>query len=171
MTNPITPEGEKLEIVDIANMPNHNPNTASRGEHSVSEGQVYAHPTQRVVCKDHGAMLCVNPDRTIYRCEACGAGAYVASRGITESEKPRSAESTDATPNPDIEVLKDDLLSMVVSPGTYGEIADNLADYVAKREREALERLKGHDGACTGACDRVPHQEINDRISELQGEE
>lgn len=64
------------KIVDIADMPNFNPSTKSRGDHSVSEGQVTWTEQNKATCKTHGAMSCVNAERTIWRCEACGAGAY-----------------------------------------------------------------------------------------------
>ncbi len=65
-------------IADLATMPNWNASTGARGTHSVSEGHVYRHPSWRVACKKHGAMNSVAEDRTIWRCIACGAGAYVA---------------------------------------------------------------------------------------------
>lgn len=66
------------EVHDIADMPNHNPasNTTGRRERDVTDGKVYAHPEWKVACKEHGAMNCVNEDRTIWRCLTCNAGAY-----------------------------------------------------------------------------------------------
>ena len=73
-----------MKIVDIADMPGQHPIAKSRGERSVSEGQVYFDwlPNawggfNKVVCQDHGAMLAVNESCSIWRCIACGAGAYV----------------------------------------------------------------------------------------------
>ena len=65
-------------LIDLADMPNFKPSTKSGGEHSVSEGKVFVHKrlVETVCCADHGAMLCVNPERTLWRCIACGAGAY-----------------------------------------------------------------------------------------------
>lgn len=64
------------ELVDIADMPNFNPSTSSRGDRSVSEGNVTWTEKNKATCYIHGAMSCVNKERTIWRCEACGAGAY-----------------------------------------------------------------------------------------------
>jgi hypothetical protein len=67
-------------LIDIGNMPGFNPaaNTKNpRGDHSVSEGKIYWDAKNKVSCKTHGAMLCVSPDRRMWRCIPCGAGAYV----------------------------------------------------------------------------------------------
>lgn len=61
---------------DIVDMPDYNPKAASRGQRSVSEGKVSSHPVNKVNCHVHGAMNCVNPERTIWRCIECGVGAY-----------------------------------------------------------------------------------------------
>lgn len=68
-------------------MPNFNPasNALGKEQRDVSSGQVFfgllpgaSHiAIPAVSCRDHGAMLCVNPERTLYRCIACNAGAYV----------------------------------------------------------------------------------------------
>lgn len=69
-------------MLDIAAMPGHNPKAASRGERSVSEGHVKLGREGKLPgfyprCVEHGAMLCVNEERTIWRCIACGAGAFL----------------------------------------------------------------------------------------------
>lgn len=63
---------------DLADMPGRNPVTGEHGLHSVSDGRVVAHPTWHVACVEHGAMNCVNPERTIWRClqMGCREGAY-----------------------------------------------------------------------------------------------
>lgn len=65
------------ELVNIAEMPNFNIETASRGDHSVTDGFVYWNDVNKVCCRKHKAMLCVSPDRRLWRCIACGVGAYV----------------------------------------------------------------------------------------------
>lgn len=38
-------------------------------------------------CKQHGAMLCMNEERTIWRCPACNVGMlYIKFRGISREE-------------------------------------------------------------------------------------
>lgn len=69
-----TPWGK---LIDIAEMPGFNAKATSRGDHSVSQGHIYWHDRNLVSCHHHGAMLAVNPERTIWRCIACGAGAYL----------------------------------------------------------------------------------------------
>ena len=68
-------------LIDIVDMPNYNPvsNTTGRGERDVSSGQVFWTEKNKVTCRDHKAMLCVNEDRTIWRCPGlgCYAGAFV----------------------------------------------------------------------------------------------
>ena len=63
-------------MIDIKDMPNFNPATKSRGESSVSEGKVFWDEQNKASCQEHGAMLCVSAEITIWRCEACGVGAY-----------------------------------------------------------------------------------------------
>lgn len=65
-------------LLDIRDMPGFNPasNTKDAPQRDVSTGQVYWNWYNKVSCWDHGAMLCVNEDRTIWRCISCGAGAY-----------------------------------------------------------------------------------------------
>jgi hypothetical protein len=87
-------------LIDVADMPNFNPSANTKGskgsgrsaggkpvsvktskgpkgDRSVSEGKIYWDKKNKVSCKTHGAMLCVAPDRRLWRCIACGAGAYV----------------------------------------------------------------------------------------------
>jgi hypothetical protein len=65
---------------DLIDMPDFNfASQNGRGEWSlrdVSSGAVTTHPTNKVVCVDHGAMNCVNPERTLWRCLTCGRAAY-----------------------------------------------------------------------------------------------
>lgn len=68
-------------LIDLVEMPNFNSaaQNPDRGEWSlfdVSLGNVQQHTRDKVVCIDHGAMNCVNPERTIWRCLACGRAAY-----------------------------------------------------------------------------------------------
>ena len=65
-------------------MPGHNPKASSRGEHSVSGGNVYWDYLENIhgafnlaTCIKHGAMLAVDKDCTIWRCIECGAGAFL----------------------------------------------------------------------------------------------
>ena len=51
--------------------------SVTNGANSVSEGLVYWHPTNKVSCHEHGAMLCVSEDRHIWRCIACNVGGYL----------------------------------------------------------------------------------------------
>ena len=66
-------------LIDLADMPGWNPSTGAHALRSVSEGRVYWDDVNRVCCIGHKAMLCVNEDRTIWRCQAfgCYTGAYV----------------------------------------------------------------------------------------------
>jgi len=59
---------EKYLVVlfDIKEMPGYNPNVVD-GVSSVSTGKVYWTDSNLVTCATHGAMLAVNPDRTIWR--------------------------------------------------------------------------------------------------------
>ena len=73
-----------MKLIDIADMVGHNVKAVSRGERSVSEGKVYWDHLENnhgafnlATCVDHGAMLAVNEDCTIWRCIACGAGAFL----------------------------------------------------------------------------------------------
>lgn len=67
-------------ILDLIEMPGFNLDTQrDRGDWSlrdVSAGTVTQQPTDKVRCVDHGAMNCVNPERTIWRCLMCGRAAY-----------------------------------------------------------------------------------------------
>ena len=66
----------KPKLHDIKDIPNFNPNVKN-GLDSVSSGLVYWTDNNLVTCHRHGAMLCVNESRTIWRCPACNVGAYV----------------------------------------------------------------------------------------------
>ncbi len=75
----LPPTNHPQQLMDMASMPDFNPKTASRGDHSVTEGQVYwdLEGFNKVCCVQHRAMLCVSPDKRFWRCIACGAGAYI----------------------------------------------------------------------------------------------
>ncbi len=64
------------KIIDIASMPNFNP-AVKNGQRSVSEGKIIWTEKNLVTCIKHGACLCVNQQRTIWRCPACNEGAFV----------------------------------------------------------------------------------------------
>ena len=65
------------KLLNVADMPNFNPSVSSRGDYSVRDNKVYWDDTHKVCCRTHKAMLCVSPDRTLWRCIACGVGAYL----------------------------------------------------------------------------------------------
>jgi len=65
-----------MKLHDLKDMPNFNPDVKN-GTDSVSTGKVCWTEANLVTCRVHGAMLCVNPSRTIWRCPACHEGAYV----------------------------------------------------------------------------------------------
>jgi hypothetical protein len=67
------------KLLDLEDMPDYNPasNTLRRCERAVTDGLVYWDDQQKVCCKLHRAMLCVNLDRTIWRCPWCHIGVYV----------------------------------------------------------------------------------------------
>lgn len=64
------------KLLDIKEMPNFNL-TVKDGMSSVSEGKIFWTDDNYVTCKEHGACLAVNNDRTIWRCPTCHEGAYV----------------------------------------------------------------------------------------------
>lgn len=68
------------QLKDQVDMPDYNPAAnAGRGNwglRDVSEGNVFAHPTDIVRCIDHGAMNSVSATRTLWRCLTCGRAAY-----------------------------------------------------------------------------------------------
>lgn len=66
-------------LLDLEEMPNWNPKTGKHALRSVSEYRVYWDDQNKVCCVDHGAMNCVNPERTIWRCLAlgCQTAAYM----------------------------------------------------------------------------------------------
>jgi tRNA nucleotidyltransferase/poly(A) polymerase len=55
-----------------------------RRERDITDNKVLPHPTWVAECKEHGAMNCVNPERTIWRCLTCNVGAY---RAVVFGEK------------------------------------------------------------------------------------
>jgi hypothetical protein len=67
------------ELLDLEAMPGYNlaANTTGRRERAVTDGLVYWDEVHKVCCKLHRAMLCVNRERTIWRCPWCHTGAYV----------------------------------------------------------------------------------------------
>lgn len=68
-------------LVDLADMPGFNPSsnrgTGAHAQRDVSAGRVSLHPQHKVACSQHGAMNCVNPERTIWRCLTCHVAGYV----------------------------------------------------------------------------------------------
>ena len=64
------------KLIDIKDMPRFNP-SVTNGLSSVSEGKIFWTSNNFVTCKVHGACLCLNMDRSIWRCPACNEGAYV----------------------------------------------------------------------------------------------
>lgn len=72
------------EITDLIDDPNFNPSTNNaRGDWSlrdVTSGAVWLDvATNAPRCVDHGAMNCVSPSRTLWRCLACGRACYMPS--------------------------------------------------------------------------------------------
>lgn len=70
-----------MNIIDMIDSPNFNPATnQSRGDWSlrdVSTRGVSLDPIwNKPCCLLHGAMNCVNAERTIWRCLACGRSCY-----------------------------------------------------------------------------------------------
>lgn len=91
-------------LVNIAAAPNFNPgaNTkAPRGDHSVSGGKIIWDAKNKVCCRSHGAMLCVSDNRRLWRCIACGAGAYV----LTWPPKPPAPKAPPPPPRSLIKIL------------------------------------------------------------------
>lgn len=75
------PAQPAMQIIDMVDSPGFNPATnQSRGQWSlrdVSSAQVTLDPAaNKPRCMDHGAMNCVNAERTIWRCLACGRSCY-----------------------------------------------------------------------------------------------
>jgi hypothetical protein len=66
----------KPKLIDIKDMPDFNP-LVKNGLTSVSEGKIFWTDNNKVTCKEHGACLCLNSDRSIWRCQTCNEGAYV----------------------------------------------------------------------------------------------
>ncbi len=78
----VTEVEEKLKphlpvIVDIADMPDFNPAAGLHGTKAVSAGEVTWTLRNKATCHLHEAMLCVSPNRRIWRCPACNVGCYV----------------------------------------------------------------------------------------------
>lgn len=76
-----SPAQPAMQIIDMVDSPDFNPVTnQSRGQWSlrdVSTFQVALDPAlNKPRCIDHGAMNCVNAERTIWRCLACGRSCY-----------------------------------------------------------------------------------------------
>lgn len=76
-----SPASTAMQIIDMVDSPDFNPVTnQSRGQWSlrdVSSAQVALDPAlNKPRCIDHGAMNCVNAERTIWRCLACGRSCY-----------------------------------------------------------------------------------------------
>ena len=63
-------------LKDLKDMPNFNP-SVKNGLTSVSEGKIFWTSNNLVTCIKHGACLCVNEARTIWRCPTCHEGCYV----------------------------------------------------------------------------------------------
>jgi hypothetical protein len=64
------------KLIDIKDMPKFNP-IVKNGLTSVSTGKIFWTENNKVTCKEHGACLCLNKDRNLYRCPTCNEGAYV----------------------------------------------------------------------------------------------
>lgn len=86
----IRPSAIEPTLLDLADMPSWNPRAGAHGLHSVSEDKVFWDGPNKVACRQHGAMLAVNPDCTIWRCIACNEGAFlVRSENRTEVAPPK----------------------------------------------------------------------------------
>lgn len=59
-------------------MPDFN-DKVKNGIDSVSKGFVIWTEKNKATCHQHDAMLCVTPDRRIWRCPTCHVGCYVKS--------------------------------------------------------------------------------------------
>jgi hypothetical protein len=66
----------QAKLIDIRDMPNFNP-IVKNGLISVSEGKIFWTENNKVTCKEHGACLCLNIERTLWRCPTCNEGAFV----------------------------------------------------------------------------------------------
>jgi hypothetical protein len=64
-------------LIDIAEMPGFNLDESARGVRAVSNKKVRWLPGRKVSCRRHGACAAVNPERTLWRCLACGNGAFI----------------------------------------------------------------------------------------------
>lgn len=80
-----------MNILDIEKMPDYN-SKVKNGANSVSQNIIYWTDRNKVTCREHGACLCVSPDRKIWRCATCNEGAYLPNppvkggRGMNELE-------------------------------------------------------------------------------------
>lgn len=66
----------RARLIDIRDMPEFNP-IVKNGLASVSLGKIFWTEKNLVTCREHGACLCLNKDRTLWRCPTCNEGAYV----------------------------------------------------------------------------------------------
>jgi hypothetical protein len=66
----------KPKLIDIKDMPEFNP-IVKNGLTSVSTRLIYWTEQNKVTCKEHGACLCLNKEKSIWRCPTCNEGAYV----------------------------------------------------------------------------------------------
>ncbi len=73
-----------MKLIDLEDMPGYNAVTDNNRatQRYVSKGEVYWSDKNKVCCIEHRAMLAVNPDCTIWRCIACGRGAYLAGNRV-----------------------------------------------------------------------------------------
>lgn len=79
-----------MRLIDIRDMPHFNEasNALGKAQRDVSAGNVFFgrlpwmsdDALDTVCCAEHGAMNLVNPDKTIWRCLTCNAGAYADSQ-------------------------------------------------------------------------------------------
>lgn len=72
-----------MKVCDIKDMPGFN-SVVPNGIASVSQGKAFWDDTpnrwgvpNKATCIVHGAMLCVSPDRRLWRCPTCNEGLYV----------------------------------------------------------------------------------------------
>lgn len=73
-------KGVSMRTIDMVDSPGFNPATQQdRGDWSlrdVSAAQVGLADDGKPACIDHGAMNCVNIERSIWRCLMCGRSCY-----------------------------------------------------------------------------------------------
>ena len=68
--------GRPKRLIDLADMPSASPDVTNNSR-DVTSGDIFWTDDNLVTCKEHGACLCVNIDRSIWRCPACNKGAFV----------------------------------------------------------------------------------------------